>query len=255
MKTITLIGNGNMAKAIIIGLIEANYKIEVVGRDEEKLSKLQKELPQISIIKLQNSFDITSKNIIFAVKPFNLVEVGAKLKGVANSFYSVLAGTTIKDLKQNISAKYYVRVMPNISAKFNKSMTTLTGDKKLKNEAIEIFEAIGQTLWVETEKELNIATAIAGSGPAFLAYFANAIIEGGIEAGLKKDDAITLNAGLFDGFIPLLNDDEPNDIIKKVMSPNGTTEAGYNFLVKNNVQKYISDTIKTAYNRALELAN
>ena len=62
--------------------------------------------------------------------------------------------------------------MPNVAAKFNKSMTTLTGDKKLKDEANEIFEAIGQTLWVETEKELNIATAIAGSGPAFLAYFA-----------------------------------------------------------------------------------
>jgi pyrroline-5-carboxylate reductase len=244
-----------MAKAIIMGLIKKNYKIEVIGRNKDKLSKLQKELPQISIAKLQDNFDITSKNIIFAVKPFNLVEVGTKLKGVANNFYSVLAGTTIKDLKQNISAKYYVRVMPNISAKFNKSMTTLTGDKKLKDEAIEIFEAIGQTLWVETEKELNIATAIAGSGPAFLAYFANAIIESGIEAGLKKDDAIALNAGLFDGFIPLLNENKPNNIIKKVMSPNGTTEAGYNYLIKNNVEKHIKNTIKTAYNKALKLAN
>jgi len=211
-------------------------------------------MPTISIVVLNDSFDITGKNIIFSVKPFNLIEVGAKLSGVANSLYSVLAGTTLESLKQNIISKNYVRVMPNVAAKFSKSMTTLTGDKSLRDEAIKIFNCIGQTLWVESEIELDIATAVAGSGPAFLAYFADAIVQGGIDSGLQQEDAIKLVTGLFAGFAPLLNDDEPSTIIKKVMSPNGTTEAGYNYLKANDVKKDISTTIQVAFNRALELA-
>ena len=254
MKKITFIGNGNMAQAIISGLLKSSYEIEVVGRDIKKLELLKTKMPQININLLSDNFDITNKNIIFSVKPFNLIEVAEKLTGTANSFYSVLAGTTLESIKQNISSNNYVRTMPNVAAKFNKSMTTLTGDEDIKNEAVEIFNCIGTTLWVESQNELDIATAVAGSGPAFLAYFADAIVEGGVNAGLKEEDAIKLTTGLFDGFVPLLEDDKPKDIITKVMSPNGTTEAGYNYLKANDVKKDISSTIQTAYNRALELA-
>ncbi len=242
-----------MAKAIINGLINSSYSIEVIGRDIDKLKNLKEQLPKVEIGILEDQYNITNKNIIFCVKPYNLVEVGAKLQGEANSFYSVLAGTTIESLKKHVPSKSYIRVMPNVSAKFGKSMTTLTGDETIKDKAIDIFSSIGQTLWVDTQKELDIATAVAGSGPAFLAYFADAIIDGGVQAGLKKDDAIRLTTGLFEGFTPLL-EDEPKEIIKKVMSPNGTTQAGYEYLVKNDVKKDISQTIQTAYNRALELA-
>ncbi len=251
---LTIIGNGNMAQALISGLLEASYSIEVVGRDLNKLELLKQKLPKIIIKELIDGYDISGKNIIFCVKPYNLVEVSKKLKGTAKTFYSVLAGTTIQNIKQNISSKFYARAMPNVAAKFGKSMTTLTGNQFIKEEAIDIFNCIGQTLWVETQNELDIATAVAGSGPAFLAYFADAIIKGGINAGLKKEDAIVLTNGLFDGFVPLLKSDEPENIIKKVMSPNGTTEAGYNYLEKNNIKKEISQTIQTAYNKALELA-
>ena len=254
MTKLTFIGNGNMAQAILSGLINSKYELEVIGRDMDKLNILKSKMPSINISLLSENCDISNKNIIFAVKPYNLKEVGSQLVGKANSLYSVLAGTTIQSLKDNISSKYYVRTMPNVAAKYNKSMTTLTGDKNLKNEAIKIFNFIGQTLWVESQNELDIATAVAGSGPAFLAYFANAIMQGGINAGLKENDSKILTTALFDGFIPLLQNDKPNDIIKKVMSPNGTTEAGYNYLVQNDIEKYISSTIQTAYNRALQLA-
>ncbi len=254
MNKITIIGNGNMAQAIIIGLVESSIEVEVVGRDIKKLELLKEQLPQIAITQLNDDFDISNKNIIFCVKPYNLEEVSKKLTGTANAFYSVLAGTTCDSLQKNISAKAYVRAMPNVAAKFSKSMTTLTGDESLKDEAVKIFKCIGQTLWVQSENELDIATAVAGSGPAFLAYFADAIVTGGVNAGLKQEDAITLTTALFDGFVPLLEEDKPNDIIKKVMSPNGTTEAGYNYLKEHDVQKDISATIQTAYNRALELA-
>ena len=243
-----------MAQALISGLIKASYEIEVVGRSLDKLELLQQKHPQIKIVQLTNNLDISDKNIIFCVKPFNLEEVSSMLKGTANSFYSVLAGTTIQNIKKCINSKAYIRTMPNVSAKFSLSMTTLTGDKSLKSNAENIFNCIGETLWVDSENELDIATAVAGSGPAFLAHIADGIISGGIESGLKKEDAIKLTNGLFNGFLPLLKEDEPKDIITKVMSPNGTTEAGYNYLVQNNIKKEITNTIKAAYNRALELS-
>jgi pyrroline-5-carboxylate reductase len=248
-----IIGNGNMAKAIIDGLVKANYNIEVVGRDNIKLEKLKDEYPTLQVKTFDEGIDITNKDVIFSVKPFNLVEVGAKLTGCANILYSVLAGTKIESLKENIQANFYVRVMPNVSAKFSKSMTTLCGDETKKQNAIDIFESIGSTLWVKSENELDIATAVAGSGPAFLAYFADSIINGAVECGLQKEDAIKLTNGLFNGFTPLL-ENEPKDIIKKVMSPNGTTQAGYEYLNQQGVDKKISKTIRAAYNRALELA-
>jgi pyrroline-5-carboxylate reductase len=251
---LTFIGNGNMAQAILNGLSGQTYEIEVIGRDQTKLEQIQKQLPNITIGILDDNFDISGKNIIFCVKPYNLKEIADKLTGVANSFYSVLAGTTLSSIKQHISSKSYIRVMPNVAAKFNKSMTTITGDSANKQDAIEIFNNIGTTLWLSSENELDIATAVAGSGPAFLAYFANGIMQGGIEAGLKQEDAKILTTALFDGFVPLLEDDMPNDIIKKVMSPNGTTQAGYEYLVENNIDSFIKNTIKTAYHRALELA-
>jgi len=255
LKKVTFIGNGNMAQAIINGLANHSYNIEVIGRDINKLKSLKKQIPTINIQILDDEFDITNKNIIFTVKPFNLLEVSQKLQGTANSFYSVLAGTTLEQIKKNVLSKHYIRVMPNVAAKFNRSMTTLTGDKFLKNDAINIFNCIGQTLWVDTQNELDIATAVAGSGPAFLAYFADAIIEGGIGAGLKKKDAVLLTTTLFKGFVPLLRDDEPKNIIQKVMSPNGTTQAGYDYLTQNNIKKHIKNTIQIAYNKALELAS
>jgi pyrroline-5-carboxylate reductase len=251
---ITIIGNGNMAKAIINGLSKHNFDILVIGRDEIKLKNLQKQNPNIDIAILTNNFDISNHNIIFCVKPINLEEVGAKLKGKADNFYSVLAGTTISSLKQNISSKNYIRVMPNVSAKFCKSMTTLTGDKTAQSQAIKIFSCIGKTLWVDTQKELDIATAVAGSGPAFLAFVANSFIQKASNLGLKPQDALSLTQGLFDGFAPLLHDDTPKNIVKKIMSPNGTTQAGYEYMTKNNLDKLLGDTIDEAYKRALQLA-
>ena len=165
-ETITFLGNGNMALSIAQGLKEI-FEIEVVGREMEKLEKFEKNLG-ITIKKaIYEDFDMNNKKIILCVKPANLQEVGLRLTGVANELYSVLAGTKISSLKENIKAKAIVRVMPNLAASVGKSMTTMTGDTLLKSEAQELFKAIGDTVWLSSEKEVDIATAVAGSGPAY----------------------------------------------------------------------------------------
>ena len=252
MKSITFIGNGNMALSIAQGL-KNNYKIEVVGRDLTKLDKFEKNLG-VSIEKhLLNGFDIKNKTILLCVKPANVEEVGKLLNSTARVIYSVLAGTTLDKLRSNISTNAVVRTMPNLAASVQKSMTTLTGDIEFKDEAEELLGAIGSTQWLSSEKEIDIATALAGSGPAYLALMAEALADGAVKQGLKRDDAMAIMRGLFGGFGELIQDIHPALLKDGVMSPGGTTAAGYGALEDGNVRASCIDAIQKAYKRATEL--
>ena len=252
MKTLTFIGNGNMALAIAQGLVN-KFKIEVVGRDEEKLKKFQAMCTEEIQIFLLDSFDISNKNIILAVKPNNLEEIGKKLTGKATVIYSVLAGTPIEKIQAHIQSNAIVRAMPNLAASQQASMTTLTGNEKYKNEAIEIFSSIGETLWLGSQKELDIATALAGSGPAYLALIAEALTDGAVKQGLKRADATKITEELFNGFAKLLQTTHPALLKDSVMSPGGTTAAGYAALEEAGVRNGCMQAIEAAYKRAKEL--
>jgi len=249
---LTFIGNGNMAKALIKGLVKTNT-IEVIGRNEASLNKLQEELPQIITRVIKEKEDITDKNIILCVKPYSLPELSSKLKGKAEAIYSVLAGTSIDSLKARIDSKNYVRTMPNLGASYLKSMTTITGDEELKPSALNIFDKIGKSLWLSSENELDIATGVAGSGPAYLALIAESLADGAVKSGLKRADAQMLVAGLFDSFAPLVLNENPALIKDGVMSPGGTTAAGYGALERGNERNSMKEAIKDAYSKALEL--
>jgi len=252
MKTITFIGNGNMALSIAKGLKE-NYKIEVVGRNLEKLEKFEKELG-IHVDKyLINDFNMEDKTVLFCVKPVNVEEVATLLKGKAKVIYSVLAGTSVEKLRSNLNTNAVVRTMPNLAASVGASMTTLTGDTVFKEEAEELLGAIGSTRWLATEKEIDIATALAGSGPAYLALIAEALADGAVKQGLKRDDAMAIMRGLFGGFGELIQEVHPAILKDGVMSPGGTTAAGYGALEDGNVRASCIDAIGKAYKRALEL--
>lgn len=249
---LTFIGNGNMAKALIKGLT-SSYEIEVLGRNEVTLETLSKELPTISTRVLLEEEDITGLNIVLCVKPYSLPDLAPKLNGEANAVFSVLAGTSIRSLKVHVDAKHYIRTMPNLGASHLKSMTTITGDEVLKEQALDIFNKIGRTLWLSSENELDIATGVAGSGPAYLALIAEALADGAVQQGLKRADAQTLVTGLFEGFAPLLGKENPALIKDGVMSPGGTTAAGYAALERNGVRNAMIEAIADATTRAYEL--
>lgn len=252
MKTITFVGNGNMALSIAQGL-KSDYKIEVVGRNIEKIEKFEKTLG-VKIGKfLYEEFDMQDKTIILCVKPANVEEVSTRLKGTARVLYSVLAGTTLQKLKTNFSTNAVVRTMPNLAASVQKSMTTLTGDVAFKDEAQEVLGAIGSTRWLASEKEIDIATALAGSGPAYLALIAEALADGAVKQGLKRDDAMAIMRGLFGGFGDLIQDIHPALLKDGVMSPGGTTAAGYGALEDGNVRASCIAAIEKAYKKATEL--
>jgi len=245
MKNLTVIGTGKMAYALIDGL-KNDFDLEIVGRDEEKLQFLKN-----AGFKTTKLYDFNSLNkiVILAIKPYALDDISKYFKNEADLLISVLAGVKLEKLKECIKAKSYIRAMPNLSAIFQKSMTAVTGDEKAKIDAIKIFEKIGDVLWVDSQKELDIATAISGSGPAFLALVAEAMMDGGVKEGLSREKAKKLVEGLFEGFAPLLKSRHPALLKDEVMSPAGTTAAGYGILEEKKVRSAFIKAIKSAFKK------
>jgi pyrroline-5-carboxylate reductase len=233
-----------MAMAIAYGLKE-KYTLEFVARDISKLEKI-KEAFSANIYALKD-FDITGKNILLAVKPYALESVGKEVKGKANTVYSVLAGTTIEHINHHIETANTVRIMPNVAAKFQASTSVITGDIAKREEAEAIFSAIGDTFWVDSEKEVDIATAIAGSGPALLTLVAEAMMDGLVKEGMKRPDAIGITNSLFNGFAPLIASNHPALIKDSVMSPGGTTAAAYAALEEGAVRSSFIKAVGEAF--------
>jgi len=245
-----VIGTGKMAEAIIAGAIK-NYKITVVGRDFKKLSQLSEKYPDISGTSiLDSSVDIEGKDVILAIKPYALESVSIFLSGEANSIISVLAGVRLDELKGKLNAKYFIRAMPNLAAFYQKSMTTIYGDIEYKESAIKICESFGKVLWLTKESDIDIATALAGSGPAFLAIVAEALEDGGVKEGLKRDEAKILLTGLFEGFSELIKEYEPSILKNEVMSPGGTTAEGCFELENGGVRSSFIKAVMSATKRA-----
>jgi len=252
MQTITFIGNGNMALSIAKGII-GKYNIEVVGRNREALHQFETQLGTPVEKYLIDRFDMTGKTVVLCVKPANVEEVGNALKGDARILLSVLAGTPLEKLKQHFKSEAVVRTMPNLAASVGASMTTMTGDESAKKEALLLMGSMGDTLWLSSEKEIDIATALAGSGPAYLALMAEALADGAVKEGLKRDDAMVVMRGLFGGFGKLIQEMHPALLKDGVMSPGGTTAAGYGALEKGNVRAACIDAVEAAYQKAKTL--
>jgi len=242
---IAIIGYGAMARAILAGMENGELRmenVEVVGRDENKLKEIEKEFNVKTA--LIDGYDISGKIIILAIKPYALQEVSMRIKGEAEVLISILAGKAIFELQKYIKSKSYIRAMPNIAAKYQASTTAITGDEEAREIATKILSSIGDVVWLNSDDEIDMATAIIGSGPAFLAIIAEAISDGGVYTGLKRDVAIKLTNGLFKSFCNLKED---YAIIKNsVMSPRGTTAEGIKTLEEEGIRgKIIKGIIKT----------
>ena len=248
MQTITLIGNGKMAQALAKSFGN-DYQVRVVGRDINKLKIIQKDIPNIEILTYSTIGDLSGDIVLLCVKPYALQAVSESLnKANITTLVSILAGTKIEELKNNIKSEHYFRLMPNVACAYNKSMNTLTGDQKDEN-IINLCESFGSVLWVDSENELDIATAIAGSGPAFLALIAEAVEDAGVCLGLKRADSSTLCQGLFESFGVLIKNSKPRNLIEEITSPNGTTAQGLQALEKHNTRYSIMNAITKAYKK------
>jgi len=244
---IYIIGYGAMAKAIAAGL-KGKMDFAVVGRNMEKLKKFASEF-ECEYFNL-DGFDITDKVILLTVKPYALQEVSMRIKGEADVLISILAGKSLVELER-IKAKSYIRAMPNVAAKYGASTTAITGDAEAKELAENIFSKIGSVVWMENDDEIDMATAIIGSGPAYLALIAEAFCDGGVYIGLKREKAVELTRGLFKSFAAI--EDNFSSLKDSVMSPKGTTAEGVFSLESDGVRGKIIKAVKTTYEKSKQI--
>ena len=242
-----LIGAGNMGGAMLQGL-HTGY-ITVVESCENRAKLLQERYPQIKIIQKIPSLD--GFVVIFAIKPQSFISL--QTTGKAEAVVSIMAGITLEMLKKSVMSKQYIRAMPNMAALVCKSATSLCGDESFTDEAIEILQSIGKCFWLESEKELDIAMGLAGCAPAWIALVAEALSDGAVNLGLKREKTYPLIAALLEGMGEVLQQEHPALIKDKVMSPAGTTAAGYAKLEEGKVRDSFIKAMEASYEKAKDL--
>ncbi|MQF83042.1 pyrroline-5-carboxylate reductase [SAR202 cluster bacterium AD-802-E10_MRT_200m] len=199
---ISIIGGGAMAEAIITGLINGNVLEPCNINVGEPLSQRQTYLIDTYQVNcFSNNIDaVKSTNlVIFAVKPQGVSYVLEELKGQLISdqiVLSIVAGVKTKQMREALCHDLIVRVMPNAPARISKGMSVWIATPEIKSQDLEtigeLLGVLGQEIRVEDEKILDMATAVSGSGPAYVWLFLEALIDGGVYIGLTRDLASKL---------------------------------------------------------------
>lgn len=244
-----LIGAGNMGGAMLQGLHVRD--ITVVERKIASAKMLQERYPSIKVV--QETPCLDGYVVIVAIKPQSFGTL--KTTGIAEGVISIMAGISLEKLKLGIAAKQYIRSMPNMAATVCKSATSVCGDASFKETAIDILNVIGRCFWVESEKEFDIASALAGCSPAWMALVAEALSDGAVKLGLKRELSYAYIATLFEGMGEVLKNEHPAILKDKVMSPGGTTAAGYAKLEEGQVRDSFIKAMEASYERAKNFSN
>ena len=162
-------------------------------------------------------------------------------------------------IRQALGVTKVVRAMPNLPAQTGSGMTAYTAaDEVTRIELVMIqnlLSTTGKAIYVEKESAIDAATAISGSGPAYVYYFMQSMTEAARQLGFSESEAEILVAQTFSGALDLYNSSNfsCNDWIKRVASKGGTTEAALRSFGDNDLQKHIAEGAKAAFSRAVEL--
>lgn len=265
---IAFIGGGNMARALIGGLLHSGQPataIHVADPSEAVRERLAADCG-VQVFS-DNALAVEGVEVIvLAVKPAQLPEVcrqlGPALGSLAPLVISIAAGTRCSDIRRWLGqAMPLVRVMPNTPALIGAGASALwadTGVSEAQRElASHIMGTAGCTVWVNTEAELDIVTAISGSGPAYFFLFIEALSEAGEQLGLDPQTAATLarQTALGAARMTLESGEDPATLRQRVTSPGGTTERAINALEDGQLRQLLADAVAAAHTRARELAD
>ena len=264
MKKILLIGCGHMGSALLASWERSNqYSITVIDpiKNKDLTKKFKSKNIKIlqSISRLENNLKFNY--LILAIKPIDLSKVLSELSNYNfNSniaVISVIAGKNISFLKKNFTnLKYFFRVMPNMPAAIGESMNCVVSNKinsKSKNNEIKkLFSHSGKTIFLKNENQIDMSTAISGSGPGFVFNIIDAMEQAAINLGFNKKIANILVSQTFKGSIDLLlrNKYSSKRLVSTVATKGGTTEAGLKVMKKNKLHKIFLDVAKASYAKA-----
>ncbi|MGN0935401.1 pyrroline-5-carboxylate reductase [Acinetobacter amyesii] len=260
---ISFIGGGNMAQALIGGLIARGVpttRITVsdpVEKVRELLAEKDLHVTDDNVVAIRDA-DI----VLFAVKPQVLAKVLAPLQGLLEGklVISIVAGAEIATISKLLGTERIVRVMPNTPALVQTGAHGLYADEAVSAEdrdlASQVLASTGLTLWVNSEAQIDAVTAVSGSGPAYFFYMMESMIRAGKNMGLdeKVATALTLQTALGAAQMAITSANSPAELRKNVTSPNGTTQAAIEVFDRAQISQNIQAALAAAQKRSQELA-
>jgi pyrroline-5-carboxylate reductase len=266
-NTIAFIGAGNMASAIIGGLIDTGYPAQrILAADpyQPSLDSLEKKFAIVTSD--DNNRIIGEANIILlAVKPQQMQQVCSDIRQSVEKqnalVISIAAGINCEMLQSWLGANTaIVRCMPNTPALVRCAASGLFANAKVsdtqKQAAHQLLEAVGMVRWVDDEALLDAVTAVSGSGPAYFFLMLEAMQAAGVKLGLDSETAkqLSLQTALGAAKMALASDDEPAELRRKVTSPKGTTEAAIKVFQDNGFSELVEKALSAADARSKSLA-
>jgi pyrroline-5-carboxylate reductase len=264
---VLFIGGGNMGRALIGGLLargRARDTIAVVEQDAAARARLHGEFGVATAPGIASDVTARAGTIVMAVKPQDLRQTAQSLAPhlTGQLVISIAAGIRLMDLSRWLGGHaHLVRVMPNTPALIRRGIAGLyaqpgVGGVERKN-AEDILNAVGETMWCEREEQLDAITAVSGSGPAYVFYFLEALIEAGRDLGLAPDQARRLAYATAGGAVALAEQsaETPAALRAQVTSKGGTTAAAVAVLEQRAVKAAFVAAIRAAEARAAELGD
>lgn len=266
-KKITFIGPGAMAEAMIYGLIHQGVAgpqaLIAAGPGQKRLDQLH----------TTYAIDTTTDNaaaaregdvVVLSVKPQRLEKVLEGLKGTIKPdalVLSIVAGASIDAIANGLQHSLIVRSMPNTPAQIGEGITVWTASKGVSQQQLEmtrqILGALGDQIFLEEEYYLDMATALSGTGPAYVFLFMEAMVDAGVHLGFPRRIAEQLVAQTVRGSVDYYQKrEDPVHLARlrnEVTSPGGTSAAALYYLEKAGFRTAISRAIWAAYERSLEL--
>jgi pyrroline-5-carboxylate reductase len=262
---LAFIGGGNMASAILGGLIRqglAPKQVTVIEPFEETADKLRKEFG--IEVHAAASDDLADANlVVWAVKPQVFRDAALPVATFTPKalHLSVAAGIRSDSIARWLHTERVVRSMPNTPALVGQGITGLfarasvsANDKALVEQ---VLQSTGEWLWVKQESDLDVVTALSGSGPAYVFYFLEAMTQAGVQMGLSQDQAYHLAKATFGGATHLARQstDSPEVLRQRVTSKGGTTYAALTSMADDHVKEAFVKAMLAAQKRAGELGD
>ncbi|APY12076.1 pyrroline-5-carboxylate reductase [Seonamhaeicola sp. S2-3] len=262
---VLVIGAGNMGLTYAEGMSKSKLlkkkNIMVLDKSEEKLEVLNKIAHFDAFDALEDC--VPEADIIFiAVKPYHAEEVFKAIKGLVKPqqiIISIMAGVSISRINEITGLKKIVRAMPNLPAKIGKGLTSYVASNDVSRIELLTVESLldttGKSIKVSNEELIDASTGISGSGPAYVFYFMQSMMEAALQMGFSKNDSTVLVSQTFTGAVELFNQSNlsPNSWMERVASKGGTTRAALDSMDDNNLNELIKEAAFAAFNRAIEL--
>jgi pyrroline-5-carboxylate reductase len=262
---VLVIGAGNMGLTYSEGMANSTLlgkqKLRIYDTDPNKIETLRKQAQFDVYTSLSDG--LPQADIVFlAVKPYHCESLFKEMRSLVNKeqiFVSLMAGVTINTIQEGLNVEKVIRTMPNLPAKVGKGVTSYTGAKAVSRVELlmvrYLLDTTGTSIHVSSEKFIDASTGISGSGPAYVFYFMQSMLEAAQKMGFSDYDSKVLVSNTFEGAIELFNQSDitPERWIDKVASKGGTTQAAIDSMDDNNVKQLIQDAAYAAFDRAVEL--